>query len=671
MTEPKPFDRELADTLCDLQIPRGIKLSPDASQVVYSTDFMGSHRKGKNHVSTLWIASTLVEQSARKLTSGEFSDCNPTWHPDGSRVAFLSDRSKPGEEMAIWMFRLDGGDAVRVSPTGDKAIISSFQFSPDGKKLAYTSSDETTPEDREKQDNGEPDAIVWGESKNYSRLRIIDLTSTKSICLSGPKQNVDCYAWSPDSKSIVYTNTEYPDLEEAWYTGTSISSVDVTTQEQHLHHRLKQFVQDVAMGENNQIYYMSSTDPSIYLSGQALYLLDTTSAAPAPERVVSGEDEDVQSFAIRSGKVVMVRLRRLENAITDLQGSQLFVRSTEFSSWDAVWDEKATSWVVAAQQSSMNNPVEVIIARNGQNDIQVSDLGASLKGRQFGSYNVLKSKSLDGKVELDGMLMAPAAKINSDGFPTEPLPTVVLIHGGPNDRDIEAFGNQKYWAEYLVAQGYAVLSPQYRGSYGRGREFAASTFHASGDENYHDIVSITDDAVKRGYADPERLMVGGWSNGGLLAHICSMRNGMHGLGWRFKASIPGAGICDVDSLVMTSDAGSTVLAEFNAGQKPWTVPKTETRGRKGSALWDIYAAVEESKRTGQMVIPPMLILHGDADNRVPYTQSVGMARALRMLGLPHEFVSYPGQGHGIGKRIYWIDMLQRVSRWCDTYIGPA
>lgn len=670
MTNIKPFDRELAEALCDLQIPRAIKLSPDASQVVYSTNFMGSHKKGKNHISTLWISSTSVERSARKLTSGEFNDCMPTWHPDGTRVAFLSDRSNPGEDMAIWVLRLDGGDAVRVSPAEEKAAISSFKISPDGTQLAYVSCDEVTLEDKKRKDDGETEPIVWGESKNYSRLRVIDLAGTKSACLSGLKEHVDCFAWTPDSKCIVYSSAEDPDLEEPWYTGISISTVAVATREKRLHHQMKQLIADIAVGDSNQIYYTSSTDPSIYLSGQTLYLLDTTSTS-GPVKIVSGEDEDVNDFKINNGKVLISRLRRLENTITDLQGTQLFSRSTDFFSWDAVWDDNSDSWVIAAQQCSINDPFEVIIARTGHNDIQLSNLGASLNGRRFGSCKMLESKSLDGKVELDGMFLAPAAKINSDGSPSEPLPTAVLIHGGPNDRDIETFGSQKYWAEYLVAQGYAVLLPQYRGSYGRGREFAQSTFHAFGEENYNDVISITDDAVKRGYSDPERLLVGGWSNGGLLTFICSVRNGMHGLGWRFKASIPGAGICDIDSLVMTSDAGSTVLAEFNAGSKPWTVPKTETRGRQASALWEIYAAVEESKRTGQMVIPPMLILHGDADNRVPYSQSVGMARALRMLGLPHEFVSYPGQGHGIARRVYWIDMLQRVSRWCDTYIGPA
>lgn len=317
----------------------------------------------------------------------------------------------------------------------------------------------------------------------------------------------------------------------------------------------------------------------------------------------------------------------------------------------------------------MNHSAEVFISREGYSSLKLSSHGEPLKNRRFGTYKVLQSQSTDGKVELDGMLMTPAAKAGPDGFPTEPLPTLVLIHGGPDDRDIEKFGHAYYWPEYLVSKGYGILFPQYRGSSARGKAFGMSNVEAFGVENYQDVVSITNDAVQRGYADPKRLMVGGWSGGGLLSFLGSVRNGMHGFGWRFQGAIVGAGVCDADTMIVTSDIGAGVIAEFNGGLAPWHVAKTDTRARQGSGLWEVKAAVDESKRTGEMVIPPMLILHGSSDSAVPHTQAVGIARALRAHGLHHEFVSYPGQGHSLSLRAYWIDSMQRVARWCDTYIG--
>ena len=162
---------------------------------------------------------------------------------------------------------------------------------------------------------------------------------------------------------------------------------------------------------------------------------------------------------IKSKGVLLTRRRRAGNTITDLQGSQLPSRSTEFYSWDALCDEKAASWILASQACSVNSPYDVVISKSGHDDVQLSNLGAPLKSRRFESYNVFKSQSSDGKVELDGMLISSAAKIDSNGLLTELLLPLVLIHSGPNDQDIEKFDSTFYWAQYLILQGYAVILP--------------------------------------------------------------------------------------------------------------------------------------------------------------------------------------------------------------------
>jgi dipeptidyl aminopeptidase/acylaminoacyl peptidase len=80
-------------------------------------------------------------------------------------------------------------------------------------------------------------------------------------------------------------------------------------------------------------------------------------------------------------------------------------------------------------------------------------------------------------------------------------------------------------------------------------------------------------------------------------------------------------------------------------------------------------AVAESKRTGKPVIPPLLILHGDTDLVVPLANAEGFRKGLRMHGLPFEYVVYPGEGHEFAEQGNWVDMLLRIGRWCDTYLG--
>ena len=84
-----------------------------------------------------------------------------------------------------------------------------------------------------------------------------------------------------------------------------------------------------------------------------------------------------------------------------------------------------------------------------------------------------------------------------------------------------------------------MLLPQYRGSSGRGEKFALYSMGGQGKYDYADVISITDNAINKGFADPKNLIVGGWSQGGLITYLCSVRNGLHGLGWRFNAAIAG------------------------------------------------------------------------------------------------------------------------------------
>ena len=117
-----------------------------------------------------------------------------------------------------------------------------------------------------------------------------------------------------------------------------------------------------------------------------------------------------------------------------------------------------------------------------------------------------------------------------------------------------------------------------------------------------------------------------------------MRNCDHGLGWRFNAAIAGAGVVDIESPAITADLGSTYEVELAAGHTIWTLPRDDARNRQGSSIWEVSAAMERSRREGKTVIPPMLILHGEKDERCPFSQAEGFRRALRHYDLKCEFV---------------------------------
>jgi dipeptidyl aminopeptidase/acylaminoacyl peptidase len=204
----------------------------------------------------------------------------------------------------------------------------------------------------------------------------------------------------------------------------------------------------------------------------------------------------------------------------------------------------------------------------------------------------------------------------------------------------------------LLNHGYAILQPNYRGSSGQGERFARYSDGGMGVYDEPDIVAMTHHAIEKGLADRDRLLVGGWSQGGHLSYLSSVRNGAHGLGWRFKGAIAGAGVTDWDSLVLTSDIG--YVQGETAGDAMWNLDGDDLRNRCGSALWEFKAAAKAER------IPPILILHGEKDERVPVTQAWGFRRALDQAGLPFTFVTYPGEGHFLTRRRHIEDLVGRI-----------
>ena len=142
-----------------------------------------------------------------------------------------------------------------------------------------------------------------------------------------------------------------------------------------------------------------------------------------------------------------------------------------------------------------------------------------------------------------------------------------------------------------------------------------------------------------------------------------MRNGLHGNGWKFQAAIPGAGVADADSMCFTSDLG--VFQADLQGKAPWSITDiTDVSARRGAPIWEFAAAVEKGG-----VIPPMLILHGEQDVRVPIEQSRSFRRGLESAGLPFEMATYTREPHLFNERKHIVDMAGRLMRFVEKYIG--
>ena len=173
-----------------------------------------------------------------------------------------------------------------------------------------------------------------------------------------------------------------------------------------------------------------------------------------------------------------------------------------------------------------------------------------------------------------------------------------------------------------------------------------------GKKDYEDTITITKAVIREGLVDPNRVAIGGWSQGGFLSYLSAVREGQ----FQFRAAICGAGVTDWDMLINSSDF--LVLEQELAGGAPWTKSKNPAKGREGSALWHI-----------KHLKTPVLLLHGEADQRVPISQAIAFRRASEYYGNDFEMTTYPGAEHNIDERAYRSDMLFRIKAFLEKHMS--
>jgi dipeptidyl aminopeptidase/acylaminoacyl peptidase len=227
------------------------------------------------------------------------------------------------------------------------------------------------------------------------------------------------------------------------------------------------------------------------------------------------------------------------------------------------------------------------------------------------------------------------------------VPLIVEIHGGPTTATNFYLQSWIYGRTLLPAKGYAVLCPNYRGSTGYGDKFLTDLVGRENDLDINDILKGVDAMVERGIADPEKLGVMGWSNGGYLTNcIISKTN-------RFKAASSGAGIVDAVMEFGSNDEPAYTIA-FKRGF-PWSNPDGY---HKASPTYYL-----------DRIRTPTLIHVGGNDERCPPGQSRFLYRALKeYVKVPTELLVYPGEAHGLMKYRSRKAKMEWDLAWFDRYI---
>ena len=661
-------------------------------KLVYTTV---SVTKSEEHLkSQIHIADPSKPHSSRPLTSGLFNDTTPKFSPSGDTVAFVSDRSEAGKTSAIYLISTTGpGEPYPITKADKKRSISKIVWSPCGNFIAYISADEKTDE-KKRQEEEKDDAEVYGEDWAWGRLRLVHVRTKEVRTLVQSDKHVVDFAWNEGvdraDKEIAYCFTKTPEIDSGSNYGTGIGKLTVSgSSNPEGESEICWFGGAIVTADGSivskgqAIYFLAGITPESICTAWTAWKLDLKDENPAPRQLVGDGPWSFSGIRAWSTKAITT-LRQVgmkdEILSIDVSGDTTSIHTSEKQI--TAWDYRDDKLILVI--SDINTPQEVysLSLSSKAEPICLSKHNNTLLSSPLATQIVLSTSHPDG-TPCSGHLMLP--KTLGEGSPS-PVPLLVSIHGGPYGRSAVTFcEDARFWNPYLLSLGYAVLCSNYRGGSGWGEEYAAAARGKVGGLEYEDVMVTVHHVLKeygrkgKGLLDDDKVAVGGWSQGGFLSYVSAVR----GTKARaqgpddsitaphpFKLAICGAGVTDWDMMSMSSD-----VPKFESelgGSAPWTSDKHETLARNGSPIWEMRPAADAVRKIAGKTIKvrdlytPVLILHGEKDERVPLSQAIAFRRGCQEYGWPFEMAVYPREPHGVSEKAHVIDMMNRVIRNMDA-----
>ncbi len=653
------------------------KLSPDHRFVAYSVATPTAAGKPRNE--HIWLVETSRPGSARPFAYGAGADTSPAWSPDGKHLAFLSDRPNPlsGESgspyqfsftpgtnrpdlppessaavdkeskpkdaapdepqgMQLWWIALNGGEAEPLTnlPGG----IRSFKWSHSGKRIAFLRTDTSTAKERARIAEKNDESVI-DHDYHFDRLWVYDLAAHQAQLLTSQDANIDTLDWSADDETIVARVSPTPRLDDFWRV-SKVQIFDSTTGslrqtvEEHAG-----YLEPVFSGDGKFLAYSRFTPRAItdiHLvrtlgSGKDMQLEDKLKGTVSEVRWAEGDRLIVNNSVAAHTEAVAVEVRSF--AVTPLSG--LPSVATDF---DVSRDGRSIVFL----GESASTPPEVAVWEPSKTTVLTTT------NPQVSAWSLGTVREVEWKSPKDGHTVYGVLSLPPDYHPGQRYKTLIHLHGGPEEAFTAGFDATWYnYATMLASQGYVVLQPNYRGSAGQEIAWTEGDYQDAGGQDFADVMAGVDWVVSQGIADADRLVIAGWSYGGFMTAWAVTHTD------RFKAAMAGAAVTDLYSMATTTDISPGYLQSY--------MGELQANREK----YDLHSPV----RYLSACHTPVLVLHGQADLRVPLSQSQEFYHALHFLGREAQLVTYPREPHIFQEREHQIDSLTRMLAWFDQHLA--
>ena len=632
------------------------QISPDGKWVAYGVatpDYDANHL-----VKNIWIV-TVAGGEPRQLTHGG-SDERARWSPDGKSLSFLASSDGIAQ---VYTIPVDGGAPVKVTSLSGGA--DNEIWSPDGKWIAFTSS--VYPDCNDDACNAARDAAkakskvkayvaekllyrhwtTWSDGKRSHLFVVAASGGTPRDLTPGADYDVppfsldgaEAIAFSPDSLELCFTaNT---DKDEATSTNGDLFTVPSSggAEPKRITTNPADDWGPAYSPDGKWIAYRAQLQPGYESDRWRLMLYDRASGKIT--NLTENFDRNVDSAAW-SADSKNIYFQTEEKAQMPLYSIAASVGSIPklilADSFNADFDISRDGRTLAFTRTNIAMPSEVFTANSDGTGV-----------RQLTHANSALLSQLDlppaepiwfegaAKTQVEGLLLRPPHFDASKKYPL-----LLLIHGGPQGEwDDNWF--YRWNPQVMAAPGYVVLMINPRGSFGYGHKFTEEISRDWGGKVYEDLMKGLDASIaKYPFIDSSRMAAAGGSFGGYMTDWIATHSG------RFKCLISHAGDWDEVASYATEELW---FEDWEFGGTPWSSPE----------LYKKWSPVEYAGALGKFKTPT-LVIAGELDYRVPYTQSLEFFSALQRQGVPSKLLVFPDEGH-------WILKPQNSELWYNTFLG--
>jgi len=609
------------------------------------------------------------------------------WKPDSKALAFFSDCAHPGDQDDLYLSRLDGSTARRLTEL--KGYEEEPAFSPDGKKIAFLYVAGATRPSGALAAMKPWSGVIGEDNVEIQRVAVADADATSpSAPTEATPANLHVYEfdWSPDSKSLAYVAADPPGENNWWvaklYTQrlrspyeqvagactkdgicpppkAILAPTEVTGSLHGLQIAVPRWSPD-----GKAIAFIGGLMSDQGATGGDVWIISADGGQPrdlsqgrptSPAWIEWQDNEDLYVNEVAGGDCELIRFHLRGDRVSP--GGVISVGSPLFSIPGNVGDGRlelslsstADHSKFVFRASTFDNPQEIYEARPGT--AMTTGLGGVLQLSHFndgvepawGRTVSLSWRSDQFRVQ--GWLTLPK------GYdPAKRYPLIVEVHGGPASAELSHWRPRGLLsAAEFSALGYFVLQPNPRGSFGQGEEFTQANRKDFGYGDLRDILAGVDAVETKYPVDPGRVGLTGWSYGGFMTMFAVTQT------QRFKAAVAGAGISDWKSY----------YGENSIDQ--WMIPYF------GASVYDDPAVYAKSSAINfiKQAKTPTLAVVGDRDGECPAPQSFELWHALRDQHVATELVVYPNEGHGFTDPAHLRDVMERTVEWFARYMPPG